>query len=402
MVKKVLSLGVLVLLTVSLVACGSKSTGGENQPGTNAGQTNQTSSQTQPETKKPEQTTELEIPLIAPFSGSVAFYGDGYQKGLNLALGEVGHVVNGVKVSIKPYDDKCTPDEAVNQVLKVVNSAKLVIGPACTANTLAVQGKLAEAGIPHLALNYGSVAYEKNDNLIFAATISDWHMSSAIVKFAKEQGIQKWALINATDAYSSSGAEMFKKAAAENGVEIVEHATFQGGNREFKGILLNVQKKNPQALYVVAYEVDAGILVKQARQVGINTPLYGNTVFANKEFIEASGEASEGAYFVAVIIPDDPYQPVQEFVKKFRSAYNADPNDVATAGYTAGKIIISVLNKIGPDVTKEKLAEALRSLQVSGTPFGEFSYNPNGTMKGEKLVTIGQIKNGKPTVVKRE
>jgi branched-chain amino acid transport system substrate-binding protein len=392
----------MIALIFIISACGTKSNNAGNSPASSA-PASSGSSEPAPSQSAAAGTTELEIPLIAPFSGSVAFYGEGYTRGLNLAFKKNNHVINGVKVSIKPYDDKCTPDEAMNQTLKIISDAVITIGPACTANTLAVQPKLMEAKIPHIALNYGSVAYTKGDEFIFAATPNDKDLATAITAFGLEQNIKKWALISATDAYSASGAKMFAEIVKGNsGLELVDEVTFNGGNREFKGLLLNLEKSNPDAIYVIGYEADAGTLIKQARQIGIKAPFYGAAVFTNKEFLDAAGDAANDAHYVSVISPDDPFGPVQEYVKAFQAEYGVLPNDVSTSGYTAGLIITQMLEKIGTNITKESVAAALKEMKLDNTPYGNLSYNEDGSFKTGGLVVIGQIKDGKPAVIKRQ
>ncbi len=342
------------------------------------------------------------IHLLSPFSGPVAFYGEGYRDGLKLAFEEVGNKVNGHELQIVEDDDECTPENAVTQVNKMLDSAVLVIGPACTGSMLAVQKTLADAQIPHIFTGYGATVGQKGDEYVFAATISDGIMAERMIRWAKEKfGVNSWGVIHDTSGYGASGAATFKKAAEAAGVKVVSEASFNPGEREFTGLLLNADKTHPDALHMIAYEVELGLMVKQASQAGLKERIIGPPGFVNSEMAQAAGSAAEGLNFMSIILPDDPDPAVQSFVSSFKAKYTAEPKDVNAIGYVAGQMVIEALKTIKGPVTKEALTAALRATNISASPLGPVKFDAQGERVGDKLVVIGVIKDGKPSFVTR-
>ncbi len=340
----------------------------------------------------------LQIPLVAPFSGQVAFYGEGYRRGLEVALEAVGGVVNGRKIQIVDIDDECKPEAAVSQISKLLDKALLVVGPACSGNMLAVQKTLENAGVPHIFTGYGAAITERGDKLVFRSSISDRMMADRMIAWAKDKlGIKRWGLIHDTTGYGAGGARTFEAAAKAAGVEVVAKASYNPGEREFAGLALNVDKANPDAIHVVGYEVELGLLVKQAAQSGVKSRIIGPPAFTNPELAQAAGGHAEGLYFMTLFLPDDPDPVVKNFVNRLREKYNTAPKDVHSIGYAAGSMLIEALKKIDGPVTREKLAKQLATTDIASSPLGPIKLNAAGDRVGDGLVVIGIIKDGKPT-----
>src|SRR5262249_30285339 len=115
----------------------------------------------------------VKIVMMSPFSGPVAFYGEGYRQGLDLGLTKAGNAVKGHKLEVVNVDDECKPEAAVNQVNKLDDSTTIVVGPACSGNALAVQKTLEEIGVPHIFTGYGAAITQKGDKLVYRASLSD-------------------------------------------------------------------------------------------------------------------------------------------------------------------------------------------------------------------------------------
>lgn len=344
----------------------------------------------------------LQVQLISPFSGDAAFYGEGYRLGVDLALATVNNEVNGQRIEIVNVDDQCKPESAVTEVSKLLDTATVVLGPACSGAMLATQDALAGAKIPHIFLGYGAGITAKGDQYVFAASPSDKILAEQVIKWAKaELGVTEWGLIHDSSGYGAGGAKTFQAAADAAGVKVVNTASYNGGEREFSGLLLNLAASKPQAIHAIGYEVDLGLLVKQAGQAGIKIPIVGAPAFVNPEFVKAAGPAAEGQYFVTVMLPDDPDPEVAAFAKAVREKTGEDPKDVQAIGYTAGLMLIDALKRIDGPVTRESLTAALRRTDLASSPLGPVRIDATGARTGDGLAVIGQIKNGKATFLKR-
>lgn len=340
----------------------------------------------------------LEIPLIAPFSGQVAFYGEGYRQGMEIAFAEVGGVVNGRRLQIVNIDDECKPEGAVSQVSKLIDRALLVVGPACSGNMLAVQKTLETAGVPHIFTGYGAAITERGDKLVYRASISDKMMAERMIAWAKDKfGIKRWGLIHDTSGYGAGGARTFETAAKAQGLEVVAKASYNPGEREFAGLALNVDKVSPDAIHLVGYEVELGLLVRQAAQAGVKARIIGPPPFMNPELAQAAGGHAEGLYFMTLFAPDEPKPAVQKFAAAVREKFKSQPKDVHAIGYASGLMLSEALKRIDGKVTRENLSKELAKTNIPDSPLGVIKLNSAGDREGQGLVIIGVIKDGKPT-----
>ncbi|MGZ7236431.1 ABC transporter substrate-binding protein, partial [Streptococcus pyogenes] len=72
--------------------------------------------------------------------------------------------------------------------------------------------------------------------------------------------------------------------------EIVVEETYQSGDKDFQAALTKVKDKDFDAIVIPGYYTEAGLITKQAREMGIDKPILGPDGFADSKFIEGAGE----------------------------------------------------------------------------------------------------------------
>jgi len=345
----------------------------------------------------------LRLHMFSPFSGPLAFYGPAIRQGFDLALEDSSAALAGRKVEVVNVDDECKPEKAVSSLNKILDEALLLLGPVCTGNLLATQRTLIEEKIPHIFMGYGAIVTQKNDPFVVAASVSDKAMSEAIIKWGLDtKKFKKWAIIHDTTGYGAAGAQTFAAAVAGiAGTQLVKAVNFKPGEREFTGLLKSLENEKADAIFLIGYEVDLGILVKQAGQAGIKTPLIGSAAFVNPELSKAAAPHAEGIPFVTMMVPSDPNPAVQAFVKKFQAKHGVTPKDTATLGYVTGLVFADAVKRIKGKVTRENLTQAIKSTKIADSPVGAIEYDASGARKGDKLSVIGVIKDGAPSFLTR-
>lgn len=345
----------------------------------------------------------IPVHIFSPFSGPIAFYGPTIRQGIELAIQENQDALSDRTIDLIDVDDECRPERAVSELNRILDEALILAGPVCTGNMLAIQQLLVQNEIPHIFTGYGAVVTKQDDPYIFAASVSDETMARAIVAWAREnRDIRRWAVIHDTTGYGSAGARTFQAVVeATEGAELVETVSYNPGEREYTGLLTNLDQANPDAIYVIGYEVDLGIMVKQAGQAGISAPLVGSPAFVNPELAQAAGDHANGIPFVAMMLPSQPNDAMQEFVNNYREAYGDTPKDTGTIGYITGLVLIDALSRIDGEVTRENLTEALRATNIERSPVGPIRFGESGARVGEELSVIGIIENNEPRFLTR-
>lgn len=346
----------------------------------------------------PKQSSEpFTIQLLGPFSGAVAFYGETYKQGMQLAFDQLGPI-KGRPLKIETFDDGCAPEASVNAVNQIIDKAQVIFGPGCSGGALAVVKTLDKAGIPSCSPVFAESLVQQGSTHVFQATVTTRGQASAILQKMKRSGVKTVGVILDDSGFSQSAGPVIKEEADKAGIKIVNTYTYKGKDTNFEGLLLNAKKDSPDALFHFAYEIEAGLIVKQAKQLGVSIPIYGGSAFVNPEFVKAGGDATEGKIFATVLLPDDPTPAVKKFVDAFRAKYNSDPTDTATLAYTCGLIIGDALTKAGDNWTKQTITEAMRKVDVD-TPIGKVKFDSKGA--AHQPAVLGVIKGGKATFLER-
>src|SRR5205814_1244529 len=103
----------------------------------------------------------------------------------------------------------------------------------------------------------------------------------------------------------------------KSGGNIVGEQKYSSGDKDFKAQLTAIKGGNPEAIFVPGYYTEVGLIARQARELGVNVPLFGGDGWESSKLIEIGGPAIEGAYFSTHFSPEEQNPVIQDFVKKF-------------------------------------------------------------------------------------
>src|SRR5690606_27504224 len=149
-------------------------------------------------------------------------------------------------------------------------------------------------------------------------------------------------------------------------------------------LLTAMQQTNPDALYFSGYFSQAGLLIRQARDLGIDIPLTGGNATNNAEVINTAGQHAEGFITTTEPLPPDlPYPAAQEFVEAYRAQYNEDPVSIWTAmAADAFNVIVEAIRQPGSTDSAD-LIPYLRD-EMEGYPgiTGPITFDDKGDREG--------------------
>jgi branched-chain amino acid transport system substrate-binding protein len=204
----------------------------------------------------------------------------------------------------------------------------------------------------------------------------------------------------------AKGFRTFVKARGA-GAKIVYSQTYPFSEKDFKPYLAKIKEINPDIIFASGYYFQTGPVVKQAREMGITAKILGEEGADSPKFVEIAGKASEGFMLVTNLNRDDPRTIVQDFLKKYQSIYNIQPDMVGASAYDAFMIMCEGIKRAGstkgPAIRKAiastkdyngltgvlkgftKLGEVVKEVQVQVVRNGEF--HKFGVVKDLSLIT---------------
>lgn len=345
---------------------------------------------------------EIRIGLVQPLTGSVAYNGNSVVEGAKLAIVEVNAAggILGKQVRLIIEDGQCKPANSVNAVEKLVQKDKVavLVGAFCSSATAAIMPVAQKYKIP-LVTGVSSKAdlTEQGNQYFFRAAETDALMARAFAKIlAKDLNLTSVAYIGVNDDWGRGGVEEFARDLSEHGVKKALVEYFDHGTTDFYTLLAKLRATKPDGIFVAAETQDGSILLKQIRQMGLDTKVFGVGSWATPDFINLTGEAAEGIHAAVPYASSMNTPRNQAFVKKYEAQYKTKPGKYGAAGYNAMNIVTAAIARAGSTVP-EAIREALHKTRYEA-PNGVYEFTKKGQAYGFEAVLV-RIEGKEPKVI---
>ena len=325
-------------------------------------------------------------------TGGSASYGISSKNGIELALKNVNQkgVLGGKKIELVVADNKSEASEALNAMQKLVSQDKVVaiIGPnlssACIASS-AINNASKVLAISPLGTNPDVTVdpkTKKTRDYNFRACFIDPFQGTVMANFvAKELGLKRAAImIDNTSDYSKGLATFFKENFIKNGCEVVAEEAYLQKDTDYKSTLTKIKATNPDMIYIPGYYQEVGLIIKQAREIGLNVAIAGGDGWDSSKLPEIAGkEALNGTFFCNLYSPDDTSELNKNFVAEYKKMFKAEPDVFAALSYDSTLAIAqSIENAKSADPAK--VAEAMAKIKdlqgVTGATTFDDKHNP--------------------------
>lgn len=341
----------------------------------------------------------IKIGSMFELTGAAAAYGTSMNNAVSMAVAEINEAggINGKQVEIVEYDTKTDETEAtsITTRLGTRDNVTAIIGPATTGSMQAAIPSANAAEVPIMSPT------ATDDGVLTAADGSvhpyAWRTSftnsfqgSALAQFANNELDATTAVIlsdNSSD-YAIGLTETF--ADVFNG-DIVASENFSEGETDFSAVLTNIKDLDFDVLYVPGYYEEAGPIIKQAREMGIDQPILGPDGMGNEVLRDLAGaENMNDVYYTShfVVTSEDP--AVQEFVTNYKEEFGIDADMFTGLAYDSVYVIKEAIEEAGnadPTAVNEALANITDFPGITGTFSFDEMHDP------VKTVNIIEIQN---------
>ena len=233
----------------------------------------------------------------------------------------------------------------------------------------------------------------KGKDFVYRTTFTDPYQGVVVAKYAKAKGYKNITVLTNTGSdYSVGLANAFKEQAKKEGIQVKEEQ-YTADDKDFRALLTKVKGYNPEVIFVPDYYNTIGLILTQAKELGINAQFMGGDGW---DGIQTNfGKVANGAVFASQFAPDDPDQNVQKFIAAYKNEYKIDPIIFAALGYDTGTILETALKNVSDLSSKDAIREAIKKFDgtlVTGSLKFDAERNP------EKKVTFIEVKDGKLTL----
>ncbi len=339
----------------------------------------------------------IKIGVLLPLTGPQANFGEMEKNSFELAKEEINAKggIDGRPIEFVYEDDTGKPDvgRAGAEKLIVQDKVPMLAGGYSSSVTFAAAAVAQQHRIPFL-VNTGSVD-KITEPEAFDLTTNDgdkfyiYRVNPPVSEYASGlEGLLKDVvkpssafIIHENSAFGTKGAKSFAKTCDKLGIKVLGNESYSSGTVDFKPLLMNARKTNPDMVYMISYVMDAALLMKQSRELGFTTPklfVGAGAGFTMPAFKENAGEASEGVISATLWHQTLPIKGAKEYYDKYIKKYGGDGPDYHGAeAYSAAYVIADVLTRCKGEYTPETIKKALDETNMM-TIFGPVKFTSYG------------------------
>jgi branched-chain amino acid transport system substrate-binding protein len=323
----------------------------------------------------------VKVGMVMPLTGTLAGAGKQVVAGAMFYMRQHGDTAAGKKIELIVRDDTTVFDVGKRLIQELIVNEKVnIIAGGITGDLLASAALITEAKTPTvIMLASTSTLIEKSP--YFVRTSCTLAQSSAIVAdWAVQQGLAK-VVTFITDFSPGQEAEAtFKGRYLPAGGQIVEQIRIPLQNPDFAPFLQRARDANPQAIFAFVPSTQAGTLVKQFAERGMDKAgikLIGPGDIADDELLANMGDAMLGTITAHFYSAAHPSPMNKAFVAAFQMDQGLRPNFMVVSGYDGMHLIYEALRKTNGVTDGDTLVAAMRGTTWE-SPRGPTSIDQRG------------------------
>ena len=343
-----------------------------------------------------------------PLTGSIAHQGKDDENGVALAIAQANArnlKIGGKAVSFRMLseDDQGDPKVGTTVAQKLVDArVAAVIGHLNSGVTIPASEIYNKAGIPVITGSSTSPELtERGLKGVFRTVGRDDQQGPAIAAYiANELKAHAVALVDDKTAYGEGLATEVEKTLRKSGVTIVGRERTTDKETDFKAILTRIKAKNPDAVFHGGMDATGGLLLKQARELGIKAVFAFGDGACTDEMAQLTGSAAgEG------LACSQAGLPAAAATREFRDAFTAKYGETklyAPFFYDATNVVIEAMKradstdpaKFGPEIYNVSLAGATGKIEFDAKGDRKDAEMTIFRMRSGKIVPVAIVKGG--------
>ncbi len=340
-------------------------------------------------------TDTIKIGIAGPMTGDQAKMGMDFKNGVSLAVEEWNSKggVLGKKIGVIISDDQHDPKQAVSVANKMVNEGAVgVVGHFNSNCSIPASDVYNRAGIP--MITPGSTNPQLTDKgyrEVFRVCGRDDQQGKVGADFVRDYlKLKNVAVLHDKTTYGQGLADEFKKSLGGK-INVVYYGGIVQGDKDFKMVLTSVKSRNPELVFFGGIYPEAGLLVKQAKELGFNAPFMSGDGTIDPKFIEIAGAAAaEGTYLT--FSPDPKNIPsAKGFIENYRAKYG-EIGPYSIYAYDAANILLNAIKEAGSTESKAVINK-LHSMDFN-VALGNIKFDAKGDVTVSPYV-VWITKNGK-------
>lgn len=315
----------------------------------------------------------LVINVIIPATGSGAFLGKSYREtfdALQVAVNRAGGI-RGRNVVFDLQDSQTAPQTGL-QIVNALIAKKVAVfidgGPSTVCG----------AAIP-IVVNSGPVDYclspvihPPSGSYVFSAGLSSVDQSRMAIRYFRERGWTKIAMLSSTDTTGADlehQSDLAVQAPENKGVQIVAHEHFNAADLSVAAQVAHIKALGAQAVLVWTTGTPLGTVLRALKDGGVALPVMTTTSNMTYAQMNAYGALLPSQMLFPALLAMTPEAtkagPLHDAQAAYMSAFHSvgvRPDEGNILAWDPAMIVVSALRSIGPDATATQIRDYILHL----------------------------------------
>ena len=309
----------------------------------------------------------VKIGVVVPLTGPAAPWGSAAKVGIQILADDInakgGLEAGGkkYKVEIIAYDDQYKASEAIAAYTRLTtrDGVKALILQGSPQSNALKQMVEDDKVLTFTTAAAGNIIDAKS-RYMFRATSVPAQFVPPFVRWMRDNMTERRvAILNPNQDGAWDQTELALKYFKEYGFTVVDSQMFEPGTKDFVPLMTKVLATNPEIIELAAVApASAGLLIRQARELGYKGKFTKNSGPAPQEILDAAGkEASEG---ILMLFYGNLGTPgYQHLAAEYKRIVGQEPNQLIVSFYDAANIMLAAMTKAGDPMDMPKVMQAI-------------------------------------------
>lgn len=308
---------------------------------------------------QPSARNEIVIGASAPLTGDGANYGLVEKEGIDLAVKQINdsHYL-GKKFKVIIEDDRMSPKDGVSAANKLIDIDKVpvILGPFGSSVVLAVAPIADRTKTVEISASATADDIKNAGDYVFRITPPNSKQGDDDARFCFDTlHCKTAAIVYQLNDYGQTLKDAFQKKFTELGGKVVTTQGIVLNSTDMRTQLLVVKGKHPQVVFFPLHYQDAAVMLKQAKQLGLNCYFVSTDGAMTQDLLKIAGNAAEGVYFSTLALGYGVSDSlIAAFTKSFEKMYGKKPDVYSAYYYDVTNLIARAIKNVGTNATKIK------------------------------------------------
>jgi branched-chain amino acid transport system substrate-binding protein len=335
----------------------------------------------------------VKIGFINSITGKEAQIGENLTNGAAMAIEDLK--AKGIQVELVREDDGGDPKNALAAYEKLVTRDAVigVVGPYTSGCANVVASRADQYKVPLLvpAAAKEEITMKGYKN-VFRLNAPANVYSSVLMKAVAPYKPKTIAYVYAATDFGVSTVKTAQENALKMGLKEVANEKYQQGQPDYRSSLAKVKAANPDLVFLVSYDADAILLMRQAKEIGLAPKAFlgAGAGYTTAQFAQQT-EISNLVISATQWTDDVNWPGAANFALRYKAKYAKEPSYHAACAYEAMRIMAITASAAKSAV---KLQAALKAGTWNGimgpvkfADYGGFTNQNNHPMLVQQIVT---------------